>query len=229
VTDPLLAQNQSLLRRFEGVQHFIPYLQQTTVMERWYRDLLACILIRCRTHFTHLSIAFQQPYQLEYIAWASRNLLELAIWAKYAITTKENAKRLNSDQANDLEDLLKGVVALAQKYTPQHQELDALKEQSAWIKDLKDEYGMDENDKRLNVGKVAVELGMGGLFYNLNPLLSKLVHPTAFSINLDLDGPREEQLRRMFLQIGQGATEDALRELTSYFDAVGIQTHHLRA
>lgn len=228
MTDPLILQNENLLRTFQRVQNFIPYVQTITTVEKWHRDLLACILIRCRTHFCHLSLAFKEPYQLEYIAWAARNLLELMIWAKYAGASKGNARKLHTDQATDMEELLKRTAALAQKYTPDHPNLEALKGHEKWIQDMKNEFGLDENAKHLNVGKIASELGLGGLFYNLNPLFSKLVHPTAFAINLDLDAPHEEQFRRMFLALGQGAAEDATRELIVAFDALGIETTLLR-
>ncbi len=49
---------------------------------------------------------------------------------------------------------------------------------------------------RKSLRTVAKEVDMAALFYGFNGLLSKLVHPTAFSIMLEMDHARELQLRQ---------------------------------
>lgn len=88
--------------------------------------------------------------------------------------------------------------------------------------------GIEEDDRHLNIGTIAKEIGMGEIFYGLNGLLSKLVHPTAFSMMLDLDDLTEVQLREWMFSAGQGFTEDGLKDLIAYFDSVGIDSRLLR-
>jgi hypothetical protein len=228
VTGSLLVHNKSLQQRFGGLPRFISHLRESSQLELWHRTVLGCILIRCRTHFHHLSIAYRAPYQLEYLSWAARNLLELAIWAKYVTASKENARKLHSDQVTDLAELQKGMLGLLTKYVPMHPELSTLKEQGEWLRQRKGYLGLEEDGRHLNVGTIAREIGMDALFYGLNGLLSKLVHPTSFSIMLDLNRSSEVQLRESLLALGQGSAEDALRELVAYFDSVGIETVLLR-
>ena len=228
MTDPLLTQNESLQKRLNNLPQFIPYLQKAEQLEPWHRNVLGCIVIRLRTHFRHLSIAYRAPYELEYIAWAARNLLEVAIWAKYATTSKENAKKLHDDQIIDMAELQKGTLGLLYKFDPGHPGLATVQEQGEGFKKTTREMGIDEDSKHLNIGNVAKEVGMAALFYGLNGLLSKLVHPTSFSIMLDLDHPREAQFRRSLLALGQGAAHDALKDLVAHFDSVGIDSRLLR-
>ena len=228
MTNVLLTQNEYLQKRFKNLSEFIPYLQKTTQLEPWHRTVLGCIVIRLRTHFRHLSVAYHTPYEPEYIAWAARNLLELAIWAKYATRSKENAKQLHHDQVIDMAELQKGTVGLLHKYEPSHPELATLQQQGEWLKKTKGEMGLEEDGKHLNIGTVAKEVGMAALFYGLNGLLSKLVHPTSFSIMLEMDHTVETQLRSSLFALGQGAAEDALRDLVAYFDSVGIDSRLLR-
>ena len=75
----LVAQCERLQERFNNLPRFIPYLQKTTQLECWHRNVLGCIIIRLRTHLRHLTVAGCAPYETEYVAWAARNLLELAI------------------------------------------------------------------------------------------------------------------------------------------------------
>ncbi len=125
------ARYEILLRRFGNVQSFISNLQKTDKLQPWNRDVLGCILIRLRTNFAHLAKAHERPYDSEYIAWAARNLLELAIWSVYATASKENARRLHSDQMVDLAEMLKSMLGLLGKYVPNHPELPTLQEQGA--------------------------------------------------------------------------------------------------
>ncbi len=70
---------------------------------------------------------------------------------------------------------------------------------------------------------------MAGLFYGINGFLSKLVHPTSFSLMLNMDHTRELQLRQALFEIGLGAAEDGLRVLADSFESAGIDSTPLRA
>jgi uncharacterized protein DUF5677 len=187
---------------------------------RWYR---------CLTNFTHLNTAYKVPYQLDYLAWGARNLLELSIWAKYVTVSKENARKLHNDQITDASEVQKGMSNLVREYEPTHPESEELQQQGDVLSEIKAEIGLKEESRHLNIGTIAKEVGVSTLFSNSNGLLSKLVHPTAFSILLDLDQSREAQLRRGLFGLGLGATEDTLKDLIAYFNSVGIDTSLLGA
>ena len=228
MTEVLRAQNESLQRRFNNLPQFIPYLQETTQLESWHRLLLGTIVVRLRTHFQHLSIAGSAPFDLEYLAWATRNLLELAVWAKYVTTSTENANKLSTDLVIDLAELAKKNLDLLHKHVPAHPKRETLQQQGRWVQEEKDRLGIEENERHLHVGTVAKGIGMGEIFSALNGFLSKLVHPTAFSILLDLDHLTEVQVREWMLFTGHRFAEDGLKDLIAYFDSVGIDSRLLR-
>ncbi len=69
---------------------------------------------------------------------------------------------------------------------------------------------------------------LGEIFNSFNRLISKLVHPTAFSIVSDLEDLCGVELRETLLLQGQLFTEMGLKDLVAYFDSVGINSRHLR-
>jgi hypothetical protein len=118
-------------------------------------------------------------------------------------------------------------LGLSKQYAPDDPVLPTLEDQGVWLKTRKEDEGLDAKLRHLNIGDVAKEVGLAELFYPLNRLLSKLVHPTAFSVLLEVGvpgGDQEKQMREWLATLGHGATEDALAYLIAYFESVGIDS-----
>jgi hypothetical protein len=228
VTDALHAENERLQWMFDRLPDFIASMQRGTRLELWHETVLGCILVRLRTNFRHLSTAYRMLYEPEYLAWATRNVFELAIWAKYATSSKENARKLHSDHVIDLAELQKGMAGLLQKYLPDDPALELLKAQEEWLRQTKSELGRGEEETHLNIGAIARDLDMGPVFYGLNRVLSKLVHPTSFSIMLNMDSSTEAQTRRALFALGQTSVGIALQTMVEYFESAGINSSLLR-
>ena len=227
MTVALLAQAESLRCRLSNLPEFIPKLQ-ASLIEEDQRHVLGCILIRLRTHFRHLTVAGSVRNEAEYLAWAARNLLELAVWAKFATASLQNAKRIQDDYVIDLAEMQEPVLRLVGKFEPAHPKREALEQQGEWLPRTKAEMGLPRDSKHLKTGALAREVGMAGEYFALNQVLSKVVHPTSFSILLSLPAEVSEELRSSFFGIGVGATEDALRYLLDYFEAAWLDCGLLR-
>ena len=225
--DPLIATAISFEKRFDSVNQFIVKLQKHG-LETWYQDIIGCILLRCRTNFGHLMKAYQRPFDTECLAWATRNLLELAVWAKFATASKANAQRLHDDHLVDLSELQRNILSLGTAHNAKPRDLNTLRCHGQWIDLMKDELGLDPQGKHLNIGSVAKEVGAADVFYSFNGMLSKFVHPTAFSLLLTLDEAMEKELRTMFCAVGQGFTQDTLSALIGFFDGIGLDTELLK-
>ena len=69
--------------------------------------MFGAIPLRARVHYYHLKDSVHGS--LEYMAWSSRNLLELLVWASYVSRSRMNARRLFEDQVIDARGLLEGM------------------------------------------------------------------------------------------------------------------------
>jgi hypothetical protein len=117
---------------------------------------------------------------LNLIAWASRNLLELSIFTKYVLNSGENARRFADDRLVDGCELLIALRDLEHYHdpnTPTPGLDDALRRMEA--------QKAAENvtaRRHLETSALAKEVGMEQEFRSMNRVSSKLVHPTAWSM-----------------------------------------------
>jgi hypothetical protein len=114
------------------------------------------------------------------LAWASRNLLELAIFLKYVLSSGANARRFGDDRLVDGYELFSALRDLERHLDPSSgtEALDG-------IVALYQQQMLDENvtaTKHLMVGKLADQVGLTAEFTTMNRVSSKLVHPTAWSV-----------------------------------------------
>jgi len=222
MNEPLLSKARNVRARAERVQVWIPQLQACAGIPEIQRIVVGCVGIRVRTNVRHLCIAGESPFDAEYLSWSARNLFELSIWAQYVTASEGNATRFHNDEIVDFAEWQKAAVNLARKYTPSHAEIDTLESQGDWLEQKRSEQGIAPDLKHLNIGGVAKELGLAGLFYGMNGFLSKLVHPTALSVLLQVDQRTEQQLREGLMAVGVGGAEDALRHLSVFCDQYGM-------
>lgn len=116
---------------------------------------------------------------LNLIAWASRNLLELTVFMKYVLRSGANARRFADDRLVDGCELIIALRDLEHHYDPSAPTPgldDALKR----MEDQKVAESVTAT-KHLETSALAREVGMEQEFRSLNRVSSKLVHPTAWS------------------------------------------------
>jgi hypothetical protein len=163
---------QSLDKRFDALTPFTPILTKTSRLEAWHHNVIGAIALRTRANFYHLRTSIQGS-SLEYMAWASRNLLELFVWAVYATKSKDNARRLFEDQVIDTADLIKHLRGLVKTHNADVDEnLQQLAKDEITLNQERAKTSLQDDDKFLVVGKVAKLVGVEGTFYGVNGVLS---------------------------------------------------------
>ena len=131
------------------------------------------------------------------IAWLTRNLLELSIWAEYCRASVENAERFTLDVARDAYDALDipdEVLSRTFSTKPLREEL--LEKSKA--------DGIDIEASYTRVSAAAKVLGQHRqlMFKHMNKTLSKLAHPTAFAI-VTSGSDQEVVLASAYYNVGQ--------------------------
>lgn len=116
---------------------------------------------------------------LNLIAWATRNLLELTVFTKFVLKSGANARRFGDDRLVDGCELIIALRDLEHYYDPSAPTPgldDALKR----MEDQKAAESVTAM-KHLDTSALARDVGMEQEFRSMNRVSSKLVHPTAWS------------------------------------------------
>ena len=119
------------------------------------------------------------------IAWSARNFLELSIWIDYCCVSEGNAKRFREDSVRDMYGLVASVLK-------DDMTADVRSDLESLLGDMRKVFDgptrkISEGYKR--VAKAAAEVGREREFASFNRLFSKMAHPTAFLVNLDIEKP----------------------------------------
>lgn len=132
-----------------------------------------------------------QECDVPLLAWATRNSVEVMIWTKFVTLSESNARRFYLDWLNDVDDSLRRAIQLDQNegtdpkgggaYIDVDFDRSAPARALARIAELRLK-NRSPSQRRLDVAKVAKEVGEHTTFTDLNPIVSKLVHTTAYSI-----------------------------------------------
>jgi hypothetical protein len=116
---------------------------------------------------------------LNLVAWASRNLLELTVFTRYVLKSGANARRFGDDRLIDGCELIIALSDLEHYYdssatTPWLDEA---------LKRMEDQKAAENVTamRHLETNAIAREVGMEQEFRSMNRVSSKLVHPTAWS------------------------------------------------
>jgi hypothetical protein len=195
----------STLNSVEGVDYWIVQVPLGILHEVWRTEV-------------QLTLAIRQE-NIPKLAFLCRSALELHIWARYVMSTPNAAKRFHEDAYVDALEMLK-LMDKAFKHTPAEihpiikSQLDPLIPQFEEVL-IRDKVGnsIDQlrNMKHLYVGEIAKAVGYTAIYEIWNPVLSKLVHATAYSvliagndmnnIGLNLVTRTAEELRAAVAQI----------------------------
>jgi len=174
-----------------GDLHAWPALLHTSLFDSIsrYRDLL---------------LRNKRRGDLDYIAWLTRNLIELRVWVEYCSISQKNAEDFLHDAVRDLVDLNRTLGGLDDPET-----IKNLHKAKAYI-------GTDRAaHKYKHVADAAEEVGMKTVFVHNCKMLSKLVHPTAVSVLAPIPGQAADMIRRQFVELGRLQADEALQKLDS--------------
>jgi hypothetical protein len=109
------------------------------------------------------------------VAWVSRNLVELTIWAEYCMESPTNAQRFHDDAARDTIEMLKVPNGLFNE-DPEF----SFQEERKRLLAMAHEKGIDGlDDTPAATRKAAETIGKDVDFRWANKFLSKFAHPTA--------------------------------------------------
>jgi len=167
-------------------------------------DMLVNILAEALRAYMNLWKAASEK-DIQYAAFALRNLLELLVWGTYCSVSKENASRLRQDSARDAVGMVRAIEAM-----PTNIETIAAFEQSistarVALQSFAAVAGIESTDDDFcPVSKAALSLDpqLATLFRSLNKFLSKFVHPTAMSIKVLWPPDVSAELTKVLLVIG---------------------------
>jgi hypothetical protein len=142
---------------------------------------------------------------LNYVAWLTRNLLELRVWAGYCARSEKNAIEFYLDSIRDLLDLNR----YAGKQTEQERQ------------------GYKLIRKFLPPGKAhhaftwasdaAKEAGLRKMFDGNNKVLSKFAHPTALSVCARMPKEGVKKIVQRFILLGQEFGATSLKTLDNSY------------
>jgi hypothetical protein len=113
------------------------------------------------------------------LAWACRNLLELAVFVKYVLQSSSNAIAFSKDSIKDLHQMLSFVRDWQRKELP---ERDSEAAEMMATANLLRAAAEIEDDRFLRASVLAKAVDMDAEFTALHKICSKYIHPTAFSV-----------------------------------------------
>jgi hypothetical protein len=150
----------------------------------WHVQLFGSICYQVLSEYNRLENAYRAPGEnASLLAWRARNLLELSVWSKYFVTSRENARRLYEDAGRDIMDL---VSAFEKWGRATAQSADWFGPLASGKQDLSQRAMADGIEilegsyKRIT--DAAKDCGMSEHFAVSFKMLSKFAHPTAMQM-----------------------------------------------
>lgn len=176
-----------LNRRFSIVIH----TRNSELIERdspetpfWYLNVFISLAHEAMKMQFHAKRAFQEG-EMNYLAWAARNLLELRVWTLYATESRQNALRFHQDQFVDGLSALRSLEKSAQKL-PREEDAQCVKKIAAGLRPQMEQHatvaGVDDSLPYLSPKYLAKQLNLEGEFEIYNVLCSKMLHSTGYSV-----------------------------------------------
>jgi hypothetical protein len=164
----------------------------------------AFVYIRLKAAVTRtrdLLQAKQGGGDVNYIAWLTRNLVELRIWAEYCSASDENALEFHEDSVRDLIELNQKVPGIDDETK---KELDKAK---AMLLKPKPAH------KFKSARDAATDVDMLTFYEQNNKMLSKFAHPTALSVMSNLTREARLKICDGFAEAGIKISDETLAKL----------------
>lgn len=173
---------------------------ELTAQEGWFPRLLIGLLNATLREFQHLKLGLRQSTAL--VAWACLNLLELHIYARYALASEDNARRLAGERLSTAIELLDSYQAWLARNDPALLPPGLEETIHDWTERRADA-GLDDAAP-LKLKRLAADAGLADEYANMSRLANALSHPNAFSILPEADGDAVSGTRPMLFRTGAG-------------------------
>ncbi len=168
----------------------------------WFFQVVFELMDATLSNYHQLRIGYTEDNN-PLLAWACRNLLELAIFTKYVLMSEANARRFAEDRLIDGCDIITSLRVLELHIDPQS-DTKLLDDALARMQAQMVAEGVTAK-KFLATGALADIVGMKEDYICMNRVCSKLVHPTAWSVLAVNKGENSfSQSRQIFFQSGAG-------------------------
>lgn len=163
-------------------QFRVSTLDPSNVRDEETGGFLQVVLALCQANegnYTALRRSYEKDNQTM-MAWACRNLLEVAIFTRFVLKSKTNEEDFAADRLIDALDIVRKLKDLERELDPNYSatELDDA------IRDCRKQM-REENVTRsryLSTRVLAKQVGLASEYDTMNQVCSKFIHPTAWSL-----------------------------------------------
>lgn len=151
----------------------------------WYVQLYGSLCFQVFSEYLSLEKDYMELCErdVSLLAWRGRNLLELFIWSKYFVRSRENARRLYEDAGRDVLDILSAFEKWGQTTVQPSEWIESFASEKENLAKRAAVDGIETLDgpyKR--VADAARDCGTSSHFGVSYKMLSKFAHPTAMQI-----------------------------------------------
>ncbi|SRR6266851_4466555 len=192
---------------FEEIKKYDP-----TGADDFTLGLISVMLIAINREYEQLRLGYDKNTVLE--AWACRNLLEIAIFVKWALLLDANAKRLTADVAVDGTELFESMRTwlVYQEPSVNTTEID----ETIRLGQVRRKLEGTTGESHLEVSALAKVVGITEDYKHTMKLCSKLVHVTAWSLFHRDDEDEYAAFRVILFQSGARYGLDAYNTIRDY-------------
>lgn len=143
--------------------------------ELWKWRVVGGLFCLTFEHYDSMIDAYERNRPISTLAFHARSLLELFVWTKYALGSDENIRLIDEDalkNAKDIADLLQN----------RSVNFDVESANKKLVKLAKSSGYQEPSRKYLRTDKLPVEQEVTEYYLAANKILSKLAHPSGFTI-----------------------------------------------
>ena len=145
----------------------------------WFFQIVFELIDATLSNYDQLKIGYNDNNS-HLLAWACRNLLELAIFTKYVLISEANARRFADDRLIDGCNIITALRTLELHINP-NSDTTLLDDALARMQAQMTAEGVTAK-RYLDAGSLSETVGMKEDYACMNRVCSKLVHPTAWSV-----------------------------------------------
>jgi len=162
----------------------------------------------------------EQKWPMQFCAWAARNLFELEIWTRYVLRKREYAERFAKDWIMDGIGIFESFQLWSES---RGQARDPGRD-----RELAKLYSMRDAElpgctRFLDPRAYVAELGIEQNYRHLNPIFSKLVHPTSWSVHWKQELLDKTHMRGFIITIGLTSSVRIANAVRDHLAAHGME------
>jgi hypothetical protein len=211
--------------KMDAALHALTALNNFDGDERWYVDIFVALALGIEGSYRDLNLAFDD-HRLNRVAWAARNLMELELWSHFVTVSRVNAKEFHDDRLVDGKDLMTRLIGLLSPHDPLKPFLDPITQMDMKLDSEMALAGIEDDRTHIKIASIAKSRGTQAEYYTMNSLLSKLVHPTAFSILAAIDEKDTSLNCEILLFVGCHYCNIALDRINAHLKALSFASFY---